>query len=116
LCSLLVESGTGQGPSPRDLRPIRKKRNSLEVTADMLDAALKGARKTAIMYRANLSYELLNRYLERLVTKKLLFDRDDLGFFWVSPRGVRFLREFGNYEKSRSAYLRKAKAINEFLE
>lgn len=114
MSSLVV--GGGDGGEPDGPKPVRRKRTSLEVTADVLDAALSGAKKTAIMYRANLSYELLNRYLDMLLAKRLLFDRDELGFFWVAPKGHRFLKEYKSFEKSRSAYLRKVKAVNGFFD
>jgi predicted transcriptional regulator len=94
----------------------RSKRSSLELTADVLGAALEGAKKTAIMYRANLSFDLLNRYLDLLTTKKVLLVRDEFGLYWVSPRGMKFLREYNSYKKTKSAYFRKSKAVNEFLE
>lgn len=93
----------------------RKKRTSLEVTADVLDAAMEGAKKTTIMYRAKLSHDLLNRYLDKLVASDLLLDRDELGLFRIAPRGLRFLKEFKSFEKSRSNYLRKERSVNGFF-
>jgi predicted transcriptional regulator len=44
-----------------------KYRDSLDITAAVLDAASAGARKTHIMFQANLKYKILGKYLELAV-------------------------------------------------
>jgi predicted transcriptional regulator len=44
--------------------PLAKYRHRFDILADMLRVARSGARKTKIMYFANLSFVLLNRYLD----------------------------------------------------
>ena len=48
------------------------RRDQLEVIADILRAALKGASKTRIMYRANLNFSRVNRYLAELLEMGLV--------------------------------------------
>lgn len=42
-------------------------RNSLDIVRDMLAVASTGARKTKIMYQANLSYVQVKKYLRDLL-------------------------------------------------
>src|SRR6266550_3662675 len=51
---------------PMKVGRVKKKRNSLEIVSEMLEAAWKGSRKTSIMYRTNLSYKLLVAYMSVL--------------------------------------------------
>jgi predicted transcriptional regulator len=48
------------------------RRNSLEITAEILDIADNGARKTQIVYEANLNHAFLEGYLKSLIEKGLI--------------------------------------------
>ena len=52
-----------------------KNRDRASIAADILSVASKGARKTRIMYKANLSYDQLVEYLKLLVDMGLLEER-----------------------------------------
>ena len=64
----------------------------MEIAADMLEAARKGARKTSIMYRANLSHALLQSYLGVLVGEELLNRSGEPERFHLSEKGSKLLR------------------------
>ena len=49
-----------------------KNRDRASIAADILSVASKGARKTRIMYKANLSYPQLVEYIKLLVDMDLL--------------------------------------------
>ncbi len=77
-------------------RVLGRHREVVEILADMLKAAgSTGASKTRIMYRANLSYKLLEKYLEMTIQSGLL------GFngsgYVLSPAGKVFLEAFESY-------------------
>ena len=55
-------------------------RNRLDIIADVLEVAKGGARKTQIMYGANLSYRLLTRYLKEVMDTGLV-KREDGSIF-----------------------------------
>ena len=93
----------------------RKKRNRLEIAADMLEAARNGARKTRIMYGANLSYELLAQYLPVLIEKGLLEDSDENGVYHISGKGSSFLKEFKEFRKLRGLYEEKIVSLRKLL-
>lgn len=72
-----------------------KYRGRLEIIVDILNVATKGAKKTRIMYIANLSYQLLEKYLEETV---------GLGFvcfgnncYEVTDKGRTFLEKYNDF-------------------
>jgi len=59
-----------------------------------------GAKKTKIMYQANLSYKLLVKYL-RLVMEAGLVTSGSEGSFRLTEKGLDFLRQFNSYRERR---------------
>ena len=94
---------------------VRKKRGSIDLLADMLESARGGARQTAIMYRANLSYDVLMQYLPVLLSRKLLEERDENGLFRTSSKGLRFIREYRKYGRLRASLLQKRLLIESLV-
>lgn len=75
-------------------------RSRLEIVADILGVAKEGARKTAIMYQANLSYKLLVSYLKYVIDMGLV--RMESGkTYELTEKGAGFLHEFKNYRERR---------------
>ncbi|TMP99793.1 MAG: transcriptional regulator [Thaumarchaeota archaeon] len=106
------EDGNESGTSKDE--PIRR-RSSLEIAADMLEAARKGARKTSIMYRANLSHALLQSYLGVLVGEELLNRSGEPERFHLSEKGSKLLRHLQELKRLERADNRKLELINELL-
>ena len=82
----------------------------------MLESAKGGAKQTAIMYRANLSYDLLKDYLSLLLSRGLLHERDENGLFYPSAKGLRYLSEYRKYGQLHDSFLNKARTIRNFIE
>jgi predicted transcriptional regulator len=81
-------------------------RRKLDIIADMLLVAANGAKKTQIMYQANLSYSLLVKYLEEVCKAYLLsFERKKQRYVLTS-KGQQFLEEYREYMK-RNKYVEK---------
>jgi predicted transcriptional regulator len=78
----------------------QKRRDRLQIIAQILEISKDGALKTQIMYRANLSFAQLNEYLHFLLDLKLLQEIKDNGktVFKVTGKGVKYLQ---NYYKIR---------------
>jgi predicted transcriptional regulator len=76
-----------------------KYRDRLQIVADMLSVVSgNDAKKTRIMYLANLSWDLLNRYLNDLMEAGLLsFGSSDC--YVLTPKGKLFLYKFSEYSK-----------------
>ena len=51
---------------------MSRKRTNLEVSADILKVAIGGAKKSHIVYQANLNFAIIKEYLEHLARSGLL--------------------------------------------
>jgi len=71
------------------------RRSVAEIVAEMLFVCSNsGANKTAIMYRCNLSYAQLQRYLSIICARKLLAEKE--GRYVVTVKGREFLEQLSN--------------------
>jgi len=77
-----------------------KYRNRLEIIADVLEVVSTGAKKTQIMYGANLSYALLCRYLDEVMTMDLV-RAGDASVYSLTEKGHGFLLAFDDYRNRR---------------
>lgn len=78
-------------------------RGRLEIIANILNSAAGGVRKTAIMYKCNLSFSQLETYLSFLLKKDLMRmfvkrSSADSQVFETTTRGMNFLRAYHNLE------------------
>ena len=75
-----------------------KYRNRLQIIADMLSIVKNGARKTQIMYQANLSYKVLCRYLIDILDSGMItFGSAD--YYTLTRKGKEYLKRYDDYEK-----------------
>ena len=75
-----------------------KYRGRLQIIADILSVVRDGAKKTHVMYQANLSYTLLSRYLNEVLESGLV-SRDNEDRYRLTRRGKKFLDRFNEYSK-----------------
>jgi len=73
-----------------------RKRSDIDIIASILNEAHKGARKTRIMYRCNLSHRQLQVYLKLLLGMNFLVSHSDkdsskLGLLKTTAKGLKFL-------------------------
>ena len=72
-----------------------KRRSELDVIVDILTITSKPARRTKILYQANLSYRQMQRYLDLLVRTGLLAEHaNPIRSYQVTEKGVEFLVTF----------------------
>lgn len=72
-----------------------KKRSNLEISADVLRIAKEGAKKSHIVYKANLNFELVNTYLKHLQETGLInFAPDDDHLFKTTSKGVEYINQY----------------------
>jgi len=69
-----------------------RKRSDLEISADVLRIAKEGAKKSHIVYKANLNFKLVKTYLSRLEETGLISKDDHL--FRTTPKGVAYLNQY----------------------
>ena len=74
----------------------RNNRSSLQVVVDILSLANNGAKKTHIMYRGNMSYLGLQRYLDKVLAAGLVRLGDD-GIYETTEKGLEFLERCKRY-------------------
>jgi len=77
-----------------------KYRDRLEIITDILNAATSGAKKTKIMYCANLSYKLLEKYLGEAIS--IGFIRFNNDFYEVTEKGRALLEKYGQFSNKYS--------------
>jgi len=78
----------------------RQYRNRIQIAADILDIAKTGSRKTKIMYLGNLSFDLLQKYLDLLVNYELLEVHGGSEKSYVATeKGKQFLEDYRELQK-----------------
>ena len=74
---------------------MSRKRSSLEIFADILRVARNGARKSHIVYQANLNFEIVKDYLKELTSSQLLQGPSQPGkLYSTTEKGVAFINYF----------------------
>ena len=73
-------------------------RSEEEIVADILSVVLDGAKKTHIMYQANLNYHLTKKYLGRLMERGLIKHDRAERIYMLTSVGRRFLEEYAEYK------------------
>jgi len=71
-----------------------RKRNGIEICADILMVAKKGAKKSHIVYKANLNFKLLNKYLDQLRNSDLIVKSTKNNLFKTTEKGIEYLNHF----------------------
>jgi len=72
-----------------------QRRSNLEIVAEILRTAKKGAKKTRIVYGANLNFKMLNEYLEKLEAAGLIkHSEDNGGLIETTDKGKEYLEWF----------------------
>jgi predicted transcriptional regulator len=75
-------------------------RDRLEIIADMLKVISQNARKTKIMYQANLSYKVLQKYLGELTAASFIIFKVTEQCYVLTTKGVKFLEAYDDYAKT----------------
>ncbi len=75
-------------------------RRRLDIIADILNAASRNARKTQIMYQANLSYKVLQKYLAEVADAQLISYADKKQHYLLTDKGREFLQVYEKYSRS----------------
>jgi len=91
---------------------MAKYRKKLRIIADILSIASKGAKKTQIMYRANLSYKLLRRYLTEVINADLVTFESGVDCYLLTRKGREFLKHFNEYSRSNTELEKQVNEVN----
>ncbi len=86
-----------------------RKRSDIEISADILRVAMEGARKSHIVYKANLNFKLIRDYLDRLQKSGLIEGPSETsGVFSTTEKGIEYLdhfKAFKNYVRDANLYI-----------
>jgi len=91
----------------------RKKRSKYEIIQDVLDQCQTGSKKTWVMYRANLSYDLTTEYLNELVKLGLVEPKD--GLYYTTDKGKQLLELLKTWRQKKSELNDIVTLIREYL-
>lgn len=68
------------------------RRNSLDICADLLKIARDGAKKTQLVYKANLNFKIIKKYIERLKVNGFLVSKN--GYYITTESGSKFIDQY----------------------
>jgi predicted transcriptional regulator len=91
----------------------RKKRSRYEIIHDVLDQCQTGSKKTWVMYRANLSYDLTTNYLNELEKLGLVENKE--GLYQITENGKQLLELLKKWKERKAELDDVAKKIKEIL-
>jgi predicted transcriptional regulator len=74
-------------------------RDRLDIIADILNVASRDAKKTQIMYQANLSYKVLQRYLNEIINASLVAFEDNHQYYKLTFKGQEYLNAYKEYAR-----------------
>jgi predicted transcriptional regulator len=83
-----IEEGIREGSKER----FKERRGRVEIIADILSAAMEEAKKTEIVYKANLNHKRAGKYIPCL-EKRGLMEGNGWGFK-TTEKGKEFLRNY----------------------
>ena len=88
----------------------------MEIAAGILEIAKNGSRKTRIMYLGNLSFDLLQKYLDMLVNLGLLQVRNEKEkIYMATEKGRKFLEDFNELQKHSEVVEEKKRVLERSL-
>jgi len=75
-----------------------ERRNRLQITAEILRIAKIGAKKTHIVFKANLNHALLESYLKTLEGQGLVERTGPRNLIRTTEKGLQFVKQFANLQ------------------
>jgi predicted transcriptional regulator len=86
-------------------------RDRLDIIADILSVVSREAKKTQIMYQANLSYKVLQRYLGEIVEASLVTFENANQLYLLTGKGHEYLDAYKEYARCSKSM---EKRLNDF--
>ena len=78
---------------------MTSKRSNIEIFADILQIAKEGAKKSHIVYKANLNFKIANKYLHRLKQLGLINGpKTGTNTFETTKKGFEYLDQFETFQ------------------
>jgi predicted transcriptional regulator len=94
----------------------RQYRSQFQIAADIIEIAMNGSRKTRIMYHGNLSFDLLQKYLDMLLSFGLIEIQDgEQQAYIATAKGREFLEDFNELRKYSQLAESKRRELERYL-
>lgn len=78
---------------------MKRRRDKISILVDMLEAIGDGARKTHIVYRANLNFESCRRYLNAMRNAGLVEIQVGSPMMWaITEKGRTFVKKYKEFK------------------
>lgn len=78
-----------------DVKLLRERRNAIKLVVDILEIAFNGATKTEIVYKANLNFKQVQRFLDFLIKKGLItVSPNKRKRYYTTEKGKEFIRRY----------------------
>jgi predicted transcriptional regulator len=87
-------------------------RGKLDIIADILRVVSQNAKKTQIMYQANLSYKVLKRYLRNVTAYSLISFETEEQCYVLTAKGREFLKAYEKYSSKSKSLQKRLNEIN----
>ena len=87
-------------------------RGRLDIIADILQVVSQNAKKTQIMYQANLSYKVLQRYLRNITAASLIDFEEAEQCYVLTSKGQAFLEAYKDYAKTNKSIEKRLNDVN----
>ncbi len=87
-------------------------RSRLAIIADILHVVSQNAKKTQIMYQANLSYKVLTKYLTEVSEASLIDFEHEKQCYMLTAKGRAFLATYNEYSKDHRHIEKRLSEIN----
>jgi predicted transcriptional regulator len=87
-------------------------RGRLDIIADILQVVSQNAKKTQIMYQANLNYKVLQRYLKNITAASLIDFEDAEQYYVLTQKGQEFLEAYKEYAKTNESIEKRLNDVN----
>lgn len=95
---------------------IRKRRQSLDIIADILKIATEKASKTTIIYKVNLNFNRANKYLNLLLSKGLLTKEGLINTRYITTtKGIQFLKHYEEIKKIETELLNEFQKLQVYF-
>jgi predicted transcriptional regulator len=94
-------------------------RGRLDIIADILNVVSRDAKKTQIMYQANLSYKVLQKYLSEIIDASLIAFENHQQYYKLTYKGHEYLdayKEFSRCSKTMEKHLNDFSTKRKVLE
>lgn len=69
-----------------------KRRNKLDIVAEILDLAVDGIKRTGVVYLTNINFTMLRKY-EKILIEKGFIEKLD-GLLYTTDDGIKFLQKY----------------------